>query len=209
MTHWYLQLRRKQQYFRTISGESDRLNRLVENILDFSKIEAGMKEYRMEEADVAALSRDVASRLLEQPAYSKVALNTEIAEGMPKISLDPEAFSRALFNLLDNAAKYSGQNPQITLRTWSEAGEVCLQVEDNGIGISPADRKRIFEKFYRSEAAMAGNVKGSGIGLTLVDHIVKAHGGKISLESEPGKGTKVTIRLPLRPAQKSREDRHG
>jgi signal transduction histidine kinase len=200
---------RKQQYFRTISGESDRLNRLVENILDFSKIEAGMKEYRMEEADIAALTRDVASRLLEQPAYSKVALKTEIAEGMPEISLDSEAFSRALFNLLDNAAKYSGQNPQITLRAWSEAGEVCFQVEDNGIGISPADQKRIFQKFYRSGAAMAGSVKGSGIGLTLVDHIVKAHGGTISLESEPGKGTKVTIRLPLRPAQKSREDRHG
>ena len=200
---------RKQQYFRTISGESERLNRLIENILDFSKIEAGMKEYQMEEADIAALSRDVASRLLEQPAYSRVSLKTEIADGMPKISIDPEAVSRALFNLLDNAAKYSGHNPQITLRAWSEAGEVCLQVEDNGIGIRPRDQKRIFEKFYRSASAMAGDVKGSGIGLTLVDHIVKAHGGRVGLESELGKGTKVTIRLPVRPAQKSREEQHG
>ena len=200
---------RKQEYFRTIGAESERLNRLVENILDFSKIEAGMKEFRMEETDVAALARDVAARFLRQTAQQSVSLETAIDERMPNVSADPEALSRSLFNLLDNAAKYSGEKPRIFLRARAEADEVCLEVEDKGTGISPADQKRVFEKFFRSEAAAASPVRGSGIGLTLVDHIVRAHGGRITLESATGRGTKVTIRLPALPRRESGEGGDG
>jgi len=190
---------RKQQYYETITGESERLGRLVENILDFSKIESGLKEYRTEETDIVALVGEVASRFERQAALKEFKLETEIAENAPKMAVDKEALSRALFNLLDNAVKYSGENPHIFLRLRADADRILLEVEDNGTGISRSEQQKIFEKFYRSEQAMEGNIKGSGIGLTLVDHIVKAHGGDILLESEPGKGTKVTIRLPLRP----------
>ena len=186
------------QYFKTISGESERLSRLVENILDFSRIEAGMKEYRIEKADIAALSREVASRFLDQAAYKGVTLKTEISDPLPEMRVDREAISRAVFNLLDNAAKYSGENPEIQFHAWLDGEDVFLQVADSGVGIPVADQKKVFEKFYRAETAMARNIKGSGIGLTLVSHIVKAHGGRIILESEPGKGTRVTLRLPVR-----------
>ena len=200
---------RKQQYYETITGESERLSRLVENLLDFSKIEAGMKEYRMEETDIAVLSADVAGRFRRQAALKDFTLETEIADGLPVISADKDSLSRAVFNLLDNAVKYSGANPRIVLRAWSGEDAVCFQVEDHGIGIGKSEQKKVFEKFYRSKSALESDVKGSGIGLPLVEHVVRAHGGKVSLESEPGKGTRVTIRLPVGPHAEKKEGEHG
>jgi signal transduction histidine kinase len=200
---------RKQQYYETITGESERLSRLVENLLDFSKIEAGVKEYRMEETDIAALAADVIGRFRQQAAFKDFTLETEIADGLPLIRADKDALGRALLNLLDNAVKYSGGNPCVTLRVWSGEDAVNFQVEDLGIGIAKAEQKKIFEKFYRSESALQSSVKGSGIGLPLVEHVVRAHGGKVLLESEPGKGTRVTIGLPSGPAELRKGDEHG
>jgi len=200
---------RKQQYYETITGESERLSRLVENLLDFSKIEAGMKEYRMEETDITALAADVAGRFRQQAAFKDFTLETEIADDLPLIRADKDALGRAVLNLLDNAVKYSGGNPRVTLRAWSGEDAVNFQVEDHGIGIGKPEQKKIFEKFYRSESALQSSVKGSGIGLPLVEHVVRAHGGKVFLESEPGKGTRVTIRLPVRPPELRKGDENG
>ncbi len=200
---------KKQQYYETITNESERLSRLVENILDFSKIESGMKEYRMEETDIAALAADVAARFQQQAELRDFNLETELADDMPGIVVDKDAVSRALFNLLDNAVKYSGDNPWVRLRGWCDGNQVFLEVADNGIGISRSEQQKVFQKFYRSERALAGNVKGSGIGLTLVDHIVRAHGGEVILDSEPGKGTKVTIQLPQTLSARDEDGKNG
>jgi signal transduction histidine kinase len=200
---------RKQQYYETITAESERLSHLVENLLDFSKIEADMKEYRLEEVDIAALAAEVAGRFRQQAAFKDFTLETEIASDLPFIRADKDALGRAVFNLLDNAVKYSGGNPRVTLRVWSGEDAVHLQVEDHGIGIGKSEQKKIFEKFYRSESALESDVKGSGIGLPLVEHVVRAHEGKVLLESEPGKGTRVTIRLPLRPREEKKEGENG
>ena len=200
---------RKQQYYETITGESERLSRLVENLLDFSKIEAGMKEYRMEETDIAVLAADVAGRFRQQAAFKDFVLETEIADGLPVIRADKDSLARAVFNLLDNAVKYSGDNPRVFLRAWSGEDAVSLQVEDHGIGISKPDQKKVFEKFYRSESALESDIKGSGIGLPLVEHVVRAHGGAVSLESELGQGTRVTIRLPVGRTEEKKEGEHG
>ncbi len=200
---------RKQQYYETITGESERLSRLVENLLDFSKIEAGVKEYRMEETDIAALAADVAGRFRQQAAFKDFTLETEIADDLPLIRADKDALGRAVLNLLDNAVKYSGGIPRVTLRVWSAEDAVNFQVEDHGIGIAKVEQKKIFEKFYRSASALQSSVKGSGIGLPLVEHVVRAHGGTVLLESEPGKGTRVTIRLPSGPAELRKGDEHG
>ena len=200
---------RKRQYYETITAESERLGRLVENLLDFSKIEAGVKEYRLEETDTAALAAEVAGRFRQQAAFKDFSLETEIAGGLPRIRADRDALGRAVLNLLDNAVKYSGANPRVTLRVRSGAGAVDFQVEDRGVGIAKAEQKKVFEKFYRSESALHGSVKGSGIGLPLVEHVVRAHGGEVLLESEPGKGTRVTIRLPLGPPDPGKEGGHG
>ena len=189
---------KKQQYYQTITDESERLSRLIENILDFSKIEAGMKEYQFEETDMGNLVRNVASRFQKQAPGKTFRLKTDIASQMPKLSADREAISRAMFNLMDNALKYSGENPEITLRAWPDEESIFLEVQDNGIGISEGEQRRVFEKFYRSWGVHESKVKGSGIGLTLVAHIVEAHGGEVSLKSDLGIGTKVTLKIPIK-----------
>lgn len=196
---------KKQQYYETITRESGRLSKLIENILDFSTIEAGMKEYKFEETDIAELAKDVASGFEEQVEQKEFTIESEISTQMPKVSADTEALSRALFNLLDNAFKYSGKVRNVSLRAWAEGESVFLEVEDEGVGISQQDQKKIFEKFYRCDNARESDTKGSGIGLTLVAHIVKAHRGEVILESDEGKGTKVTIKLPV----KRKEDKKG
>jgi signal transduction histidine kinase len=118
---------------------------------------------------------------------------------MLRVNADREALSRALFNLLDNAVKYSGESRNVFLRAWSDKGNVFFEVRDEGIGISKDEQEKVFEKFYRTQIVHNSNIKGSGIGLTVVSHIVKAHGGEVLLESEVGKGTKVTIRIPVKP----------
>lgn len=200
---------RKQQYYETITSESERLSRLVENLLDFSKIEAGMKEYKMEETDIASLAADVVGRFRQQAAFKDFTLETEIKNDLPSVPADKDSLARAVLNLLDNAVKYSGGNPRVILRAWSGEGAVNIQVEDHGMGISKSEQKKIFEKFYRSESALEGDVKGSGIGLPIVQHVVRAHGGDVLLESEPGKGTRVTIRLPVRRPEEKKEGKNG
>jgi signal transduction histidine kinase len=98
---------------------------------------------------------------------------------------------------LDNAVKYSGNNREIQFRAWSDQEHIYLKVEDQGIGISKENQDKVFEKFYRSGDIQNSTIKGSGIGLTIVSHIAVAHGGDVILESEPGKGTEVTIQLPI------------
>jgi signal transduction histidine kinase len=157
-----------------------------------------MKEYQFEKTDVAALVKNVASRFKEHTKGKDYALKTEMSDRMPAIPVDEEAISRALDNLLDNAVKYSGKSPKIYLRAWSLERNIFLEVQDNGAGISKEDQKQVFKKFYRSGRLEEKVVRGSGIGLTIVEHIVRAHKGEVLLESAIGKGTKVTIKLPIK-----------
>jgi signal transduction histidine kinase len=200
---------RRQEYYETITNESERLGRLVENLLDFSKIEAGGKEYRMEETDIAVLAADLAAHFRQQAVFKEFTLETEIADGLPVIRADKEALSRAVFNLLDNAVKYSGGDRRVALRVWAASESLHFQVEDRGIGIAKSEQKKVFEKFHRAAGATESDVKGSGIGLTLVEHVVRAHGGMVHLESAPGKGTSVTIKIPLGPAGPGKGDENG
>lgn len=157
-----------------------------------------MKEYRFEKTDIAQLARDVASRFQKQVVGKKFILITEIPKQMPKVSADKEAISRALFNMLDNALKYRGQSQRANLRAWSDRENVFLEVEDKGIGISKEEQKKVFDRFYRSDRAYDDKIRGSGIGLGVVSHIIKAHKGEVKLESERGIGTKVTLKIPLK-----------
>ncbi len=190
---------KKKLYYSKINKESERLSRLIENMLDFSKIEAGMKEYKFEDLSIEEMTEEVLTRFKEYMTDKKMTLECEIQGALPVIHADREAISRALFNLLDNAVKYSGKNPVIHLRAFRDGEAVFLEVQDAGAGISKDDQKKVFEKFYRSSHSAPKSVEGSGIGLTLVDHIVKAHGGQVMLESDLGQGTTVTIKLPVLP----------
>ncbi|MFC2161318.1 ATP-binding protein [Acidobacteriota bacterium] len=186
---------KKKIYYGKISNESERLSRLIENMLDFSKIEAGMKKYLFENLAVEDLVRNVAERFKEYHAHKPLTLNVEIADHLPSINADREGISRALFNLLDNAVKYSGKKPVIYLRARNKEAYLFLEVQDSGSGISLDEQNKVFDKFYRSTDSVQKNIEGSGIGLTLVNHIVTAHGGEVLLESEVSKGTKVILKL--------------
>jgi len=188
---------KKIQYYGKINRESERLSRLVENILDFSTIEAGMKKYRFEDVAISNLVKDVADQCKEYILKKTVTLDVETSDHLPTIYADKDAISRALFNLLDNSLKYSGQGKKIHLCAFTEGDSLLLKVQDEGIGIKKDDLKRVFEKFYRSPDQGKSYIEGSGIGLTLVAHIVQAHGGEVIMESEVGKGTTVTLQLPM------------
>jgi signal transduction histidine kinase len=188
---------KKQQYYRIIRKESERLTALINNILDFSRIEAGRKEYEFRETDIADLVRNTLDSYRYQIEQQGFAFEESIDATLPKVRVDREAIARALVNLVNNALKYSTEQKYLGVKLYRENGAVKLEVADHGIGIARRDQSKIFEKFYRAGNPLVHNTKGSGLGLSLVRHITEAHGGEIAVESAPGMGSKFTLSLPL------------
>ncbi len=188
---------KKHEYYRTILQESERLTRLVNNLLNFSRMEAGKRNYQMRVVDLNAL----VSKVVE---FYALPLRTQHFElvvavaGKPLLILaDEEAVAEALHNIVDNAIKYSDLGKYIRITTGVREMSAYVEVQDHGIGIAPEHHARIFEKFYRVSTGLVHTTKGSGLGLALVDHIVRAHGGTIEVASVPGKGSTFRLLLPL------------
>jgi signal transduction histidine kinase len=163
--------------------------------LDFSRIERGVKEYHFVATDIKQVLRKAILTMKYQFEKSKVKFSFRIPKNIPKILADMDALEEVIINLLSNAMKYSGSKKEVKLNVHQKHKELLISVEDKGIGILPQDCEKIFERFYRSQGAY--QVKGMGLGLTLVKHVVEAHGGKIEVRSRVGKGSTFTIRLPL------------
>jgi signal transduction histidine kinase len=123
----------------------------------------------------------------------------EIADDLPRLRVDREAIARSLLNLVNNSLKYSSEDKFLRVSLYRGNGSVKLEVLDHGIGIPRGEHRRIFEKFYRAEDPLVHNTKGSGLGLSLVRHIVEAHQGEIRVESAPGQGSRFVITLPIHP----------
>jgi signal transduction histidine kinase len=186
-----------QEYYRIIRKESERLSSLINNILDFSRIEAGRKEYDFRETDVRELVHATLDSYRYQIEQNGFAFEEKIAEDVPPLRVDREALSRSLLNLVNNSLKYSHDEKYIGVSLYRANGSVKLEVTDHGIGIPTEEQHKIFEKFYRVGDPLVHNTKGSGLGLSLVRHIVRAHGGEVSVDSAPGRGSKFTIDLPV------------
>src|SRR5438105_11374924 len=188
---------KKQQYYRIIRKESERLTALINNILDFSRIEAGRKEYEFRQTDIADLVRNTLDSYRYQIEQQGFTFEENIASDLPPVRVDREAIARALVNLVNNALKYSDHEKFLGVKLYRTNGSVKLEVVDHGIGITRREQSKIFEKFYRTGDPLVHNTKGSGLGLSLVRHITQAHGGDIAVESTPGKGSRFILSLPL------------
>jgi signal transduction histidine kinase len=188
---------KKHEYYSIIRKESERLSALINNILDFSRIEAGAKEYDFRDTDIAELVRNTLDSYRYQIEQQGFALEEQIDSGIPAVKVDREAIARALVNLVNNALKYSHNEKFLGVRLYREQSVLKLEVSDRGIGIERHEQSRIFEKFYRTGDPLVHNTKGSGLGLSLVRHITRAHGGDVEVESTPGHGSKFTLSLPL------------
>ena len=191
-------------YYRALGRESRRLRGIVEGLLDFGRIDAGRREYLFVETDAIELVDQVVQECRDRSPASAHRLQWQppSCDRAPvRIRADREALALALRNLVDNASKYSPETSPVKVSVEPQANLVGIAVEDHGLGIPAEEQRAIFRKFARGSAARRLNVKGTGIGLTMAQQIVKAHGGRLELKSTPGHGTTFTARLPQRPVE--------
>ena len=185
------------EYGEYIETESRRLTQLINNILDFSRIESGRRVYHFEEADLESVVRETLATFSVRLRNSGFAVSFDAEGGLPRVDIDINAIDRALANLLDNAVKYSNGDKEIRVTLARTGDEATISVEDHGMGIPKSEINRIFERFHRVSTGLVHDVKGSGLGLSLVQHIAEAHGGSVSVESEVGIGSTFRLHLPI------------
>jgi signal transduction histidine kinase len=204
--------RKQKEYFGFIVQECRRLTALIENVLDFSRIEQGRKQYEMEPTDLHALTRETV-RLME-PCAAEKGVHLALASSNPQSSttdlelvVDGRAIQQALVNLIDNAIKHSPSGAEVVVGLYlvpvssdrsSVISELHLWVEDHGPGIPPAEHEKIFERFYRRGSELRRETQGVGIGLSIVKHVVEAHGGRVIVYSAAGEGSRFTLVLPMK-----------
>jgi signal transduction histidine kinase len=187
----------RQQCYDFLSRESERLEHLVEELLDFGRIEAGEYRYRFEPVDAAGLLRALVKEFQAKatPKGYRIELSGGVDSAM--VLADREALSRAIWNLLDNAVKYSPGSDTIWVALALEGSTAVIRVRDSGLGIESSEQEKIFQKFVRGSNARTQQIKGTGIGLAMVRHIVEAHDGEVRVESQPNQGSTFALVLPL------------
>lgn len=187
-----------EKYGGVIERESNRIGEMVEQILEFAGARSNRQKYDFQTVAVAPLVEQLledSRSLLEENEF---VVEKCLAPDLPAVRADAKALRQALENLVGNAIKYSNGSRQIKISAFAEAEHVAVSIEDKGLGIERRELKSIFEPFYRGRAAVAEQIRGNGLGLSLVKQIINAHDGKISVESEPGAGSKFTIKLPAK-----------
>ena len=188
---------RLKQYARIISHENKRLENLVERVLQISTLEKEKINLKKTEIDIHELIDDCVTNIRPNVENAGGELKLELNASKNIITGDKVHISNIIFNLVDNAKKYSGEEPRITIKTENENNGICIYVSDNGIGISKENQKHVFDKFYRVPTGNVHNVKGFGLGLYYVKFMTGQHGGNVSVTSEPGKGSTFKVYLPF------------
>lgn len=181
-----------------LDRESERLKNVIERLLDWGRMEAGRKAFEMRDETVASLVEDATEAMTHVRERSPdLRFTCEVEPDLPAVNVDRAAMVDALSNLLSNAVKYGGSPPEVRLSARRVPAGVAIEVTDNGDGIPRVEHGRIFEKFYRIDDRLSREREGSGLGLAIVKAIVRAHGGRIQLDSTKGQGSTFRIVLPI------------
>jgi signal transduction histidine kinase len=183
-------------FHQIILREGERLTHLIERALDFGRVERREKQYHLEEGNLAAFIAQTIQVYGEYLKRRGFFVETNLAPALPAVAFDPDAVAQAVVNLLDNAAKYSGESKFVGVRLLAEDSAVVFEVEDRGIGIPVEEHQKIFQQFYRSQTRSGKG--GYGLGLYLVKHIMDAHGGRVEVQSEAGRGSRFRLLFPAR-----------
>lgn len=186
---------KQKQYLSIIVRESERLTALIENVLDFARVERGKAAYDFATADIGG----VVARAVDACRYRAETEGMRIETALASVEavVDERALQLAVINLVENAIKYAPGTDAVRVEVQNGGDEVHVRVIDRGPGIDPDDRGRIFERFYRGKRASERQVRGSGIGLSLVQHVVTAHGGSVTVEETHGGGSTFVVRIPV------------
>ena len=188
---------RRRKYYHVIASEAARLQRLVETLLNFGRMEAGAAHYQFANVDAASLVRSVVHELEPQAREAGKHIEFNGPDGEVRLRGDVGALTLALRNLLDNAIKYSPDESTVQVHWKQEGNHGLICVVDRGVGIPQSEREAIFRKFVRGRSAIDANIKGTGVGLSMVREIALAHGGEVRLDSETRRGSAFTLVLPL------------
>ncbi len=187
---------RQKEALGIIAEETARLSSLINRLLDWARMESGRRSYDLEPVAVDDVVDAALQAFEPQLVIQPAEVTRSVQAGLPAVLADKEALSEALLNLLQNAHKYTGAKKKIAVTARRSGPTVLIGISDNGPGIRLADQKRIFDKFYRAKDPLDRTIEGSGLGLSMVKHIVTAHAGRISVSSELGEGATFTIALP-------------
>ena len=187
----------RQQYYEVLEHESARLQRLVEGLLKFGRMEAGVIRFQFEQIDLAEFLESLAGEFGPEAKRYGCHIELNVPDAVPPVRVDREALSYVIWNLLDNAVKYSPDSPSVWVDLVEEHASVAIRVRDQGVGIPKGDQGRIFQKFVRGESATQLGVPGTGIGLAVAQQIMARHNGDIRVDSEPGTGSTFTVVLPV------------
>ena len=188
-----------------LNKESTRLQKLIDRLLDWGRMESGRRVYELGEHDVAVVIDEAVNAFEPTRERRAVELSVDVAEGLPRVLCDKSAMVDSLVNLLSNAYKYGGQPRRIEISARSTEKDIAITVRDNGNGIARNEHKRIFEKFYRVDDLLARQQEGAGLGLAIVQHVMRAHRGRVEVDSAPGRGSAFTLYLRRNPPPRSLE----
>jgi two-component system phosphate regulon sensor histidine kinase PhoR len=176
---------------------SKRLGLLVDDLLSLAQLESSSTKLQISPVQLSGLFNNVTRDWKERLARKSLKVIVDLPTDAPPIRADATRLQEVLYNLLENAVKYSRENGEIRIQAARRGSEIVLSVSDNGIGISKDDLPRIFERFYRADKARSRELGGTGLGLSIVKHIVQLHGGRVEAESEVGRGTTIRVALPV------------
>jgi two-component system phosphate regulon sensor histidine kinase PhoR len=188
---------RRTHYYGLLTHETERLQRMVETLLTFGRVEAGAHTWSFQPVQTRTLLSSVLEEFGREPLAAGRSITTDVGADCDVVVADPEALSRAVWNLLENSAKYSAPGTPIRVVVTRAGKALHLDVTDEGVGIDPKDQQRIFGKFHRGDSATQSGIRGVGIGLALVRLIAEGHGGTVRVESAPGRGSTFTLVLPV------------